>query len=45
MIEVVALFEGDGDVRLEGGETGIGDGSWVVNDLWVGKVIERRTGC
>ena len=39
MVEVVALFKGHGDVGLNGGETGIGDGPWVVNDLWVGKAI------
>lgn len=44
MVEVVALFKGDRDVGLGGGETGIGDGSWVVNDLWVGKAGERRKG-
>jgi hypothetical protein len=35
LVEVVALFKGDGDVGLKGGEAGIGDGSWVVNDLWM----------
>lgn len=35
MVEAVALFKGHGDVGMKGGEAGIGDGSWVVNDLWM----------
>lgn len=39
LVEVVALFKGDSDIGLGNGETGIGDGSWVVNDLYVGRAI------